>query len=225
MPMPLSLIYDRDAVADSARAHGHVTAGHGVNFTALDRRLRAICLSARRSARSCRSGAICADERQTLFLRRGPTTTRRASAMICSSIEFFGSELEAAGLDLRHVEHVVDDVEQVLPALADVAAIFVIFVGAERAEHACLHDLGEADDGVERRAQFVAHIGQEFRLGLVGFLGAGSFPRRISRQGPSSCCLRLRADPRSSRSAAARCSISLRLMRASAPVMSVPTET
>ena len=36
-----------------------------------------------------------------------------------------------------------------------------------------LHDFGEADDGVERRAQLVAHIGEEFRLGLVGFFGAG----------------------------------------------------
>ncbi len=43
------------------------------------------------------------------------------------------------------------------------------------AEHARAHDLGEADDGVERRAQLVAHIGEEFRLGLVGFLGAGLF--------------------------------------------------
>ena len=51
----------------------------------------------------------------------------------------------------------------------------LIFFGAERAEHAGFHDLGKADDGVERRAQFVAHIGEEFRLGLVGFLGAGFF--------------------------------------------------
>ena len=47
------------------------------------------------------------------------------------------------------------------------------FAGAERAEHARLHDLGKPDDGVERRAQLVAHIGEEFRLGLVRFFGAG----------------------------------------------------
>ena len=29
----------------------------------------------------------------------------------------------------------------------------------------------EADDGVERRAQLVAHVGEEFRLGAVGGLG------------------------------------------------------
>ena len=43
----------------------------------------------------------------------------------------------------------------------------------ERPEHARLHDLGEADDGVERRAQLVAHIGEELRFRLVGLLGAG----------------------------------------------------
>ena len=88
-------------------------------------------------------------------------------------LDLLGIEPDAAGLDLRHVEDVVDDLEQVLAALVDVAAIFAIAVGAERAEHARLHDLGEADDGVERRAQLVAHIGEEFRLGLVRLLGPG----------------------------------------------------
>ncbi len=55
-------------------------------------------------------------------------------------------------------------------------AIFLIFLRSERAEHAAFHDFGESDDGVERRAQLVAHIGEEFGLGLVGFLGAGLFP-------------------------------------------------
>ena len=35
------------------------------------------------------------------------------------------------------------------------------------------HDLGEADDGIERGAQLVAHVGEELRLRLVGLLGAG----------------------------------------------------
>ena len=34
-----------------------------------------------------------------------------------------------------------------------------------------LHDLREADDGVERRAELVADIGEELRLGAVGVLG------------------------------------------------------
>src|SRR5476649_837070 len=62
-------------------------------------------------------------------------------------------ELKPAGLDLRHVENVIDDVEQILPALADIAAIFAILVGAKIAEHARLHDFGKSDDCIERRAQ------------------------------------------------------------------------
>ena len=61
-------------------------------------------------------------------------------------LDVFEVELDAAGLDLRHVEDVVDDVEQVLPAVLNVAAVLVILVGAERAEHPGFHDLGEADD-------------------------------------------------------------------------------
>ena len=60
-----------------------------------------------------------------------------------------------------------------------------VFFRAQRAEHAAAHDFGKADDGVERRAQLVAHIGEEFRLGLVGFLGAvllvGIFLREIDQ--------------------------------------------
>ena len=37
----------------------------------------------------------------------------------------------------------------------------------------CLaHDVGEADDGVQRRPQFVAHIGQEGRFGEICRFGA-----------------------------------------------------
>jgi len=53
--------------------------------------------------------------------------------------------------------------------------ILLVLVGAERAEHAAAHDLREADDGVERGTQLMAHIGEEFRLGLVGVLGAVLF--------------------------------------------------
>ncbi len=53
----------------------------------------------------------------------------------------------------------------------------LIFFRAERAEHAGFHDLGEADDGVQRRAQFVAHVGEEFRFGEICFLGAVLFLR------------------------------------------------
>ena len=52
--------------------------------------------------------------------------------------EILKIEPDAAGFDLRHVENVVDDLKQILPAAADIVAIFVIFFGTKRAEHARL---------------------------------------------------------------------------------------
>ena len=83
-------------------------------------------------------------------------------AQFAVKLDVLQVELETSGLDLRHVEHVVDDVEQVFAAAVNVAAVLDIFVGAERAEHSRFHDLGETDDGIQRRAQLVAHVGEEF---------------------------------------------------------------
>ena len=80
-------------------------------------------------------------------------------------------QANAARLEPRHVEHVADDVEQVLAAGEDVGAIVAVLFRAERTEGLAFHQLREADDRVERRAQLVAHVGEEFRLGAVGHLG------------------------------------------------------
>ena len=81
-------------------------------------------------------------------------------------------ELVAARLDAREVEDLVDEVEEVLARGVDVGDILLVVGHVERPEHLRLHHLGEAEDGVERRAQLVAHGRQEARLGEVGLLGA-----------------------------------------------------
>ena len=43
-------------------------------------------------------------------------------------------------------------------------------LGRQLAVEAVLHQLGVAEDGVERRSQLVAHVGQELRLVLAGDL-------------------------------------------------------
>ena len=91
-------------------------------------------------------------------------------------------QVHLAGLDLGHVEDVVDQRQQVLAGAEDVLRVFLVALVAERAEHLADHDLGEAVDGVERRAQLVAHIGQELALGLVGALGADLFRLVFVRQ-------------------------------------------
>ena len=59
-----------------------------------------------------------------------------------------------------------------LAALVDVAGIFLIGRVRVRPQDLRAHDLGEAENGVERGTQLVAHGGEEARLGEVGLLGA-----------------------------------------------------
>jgi len=53
----------------------------------------------------------------------------------------------------------------------DSAGVFQIFRRAERPHHLLLEHLGEAEDRVQGRAQFVTHDRQEFALGAVCRLG------------------------------------------------------
>ena len=62
--------------------------------------------------------------------------------------------------------------EQVLAALVDEAGIFFLS-RLKRSGDPALEHLGEAEDGIQRRAQLVAHIGEKLRLGQVGGLGRG----------------------------------------------------
>ena len=89
-------------------------------------------------------------------------------------------ELVASGLDARQIEDLVDQVQQVNAGVVNVGRIFLVDRHGVRAENFALHHLGEAEDGVERRAQLVAHLREEARLGDVGGLRRGGAPRRRS---------------------------------------------
>jgi hypothetical protein len=75
-------------------------------------------------------------------------------------------EHKLTGLDLGQIEHIIDESEQV-PAIG--------FKPFEYAKHffgwlaisPVRHQFGIAQDGIERRAQLVAHIGEELRLVLA----------------------------------------------------------
>src|SRR6185312_2423565 len=76
-----------------------------------------------------------------------------------------------AALNLRDVEDVVDDGKQVPGGVLDEVGV-VGDLGGRKLPLVLLGEkLGEADDGVERRAQLVAHIGDELGLYLAGELG------------------------------------------------------
>ncbi len=80
-------------------------------------------------------------------------------------------QLHLAGLDLGDIEHVADHGQQVFAALLDrVDGGGLLLAG----QVALLQQFGIAQYGVQRRAQFVAHIGQELRLGGGGGLGGGA---------------------------------------------------
>src|SRR5215472_9549578 len=75
-------------------------------------------------------------------------------------------EDELAGLDLGKVEHVIDEPEQVSAVGLKALEYAKHFLGWLTIS-AIRHQFGIAQDGIERRAQLVAHIGQELRLVLA----------------------------------------------------------
>src|SRR5256885_979543 len=77
----------------------------------------------------------------------------------------------APGLDMGELQNVADLGMQVAPGLGDAGAIFAIFGMPDRAVKTLADDFRKPDHRVQRRAQFMAHMGDEF-----GF-GAGRFHR------------------------------------------------
>ncbi len=69
-----------------------------------------------------------------------------------------------AGLDARQVEDVVDQCQQIVVGREDRTGVLHLFFG-ERAVLVVGQQLGQDQRAVQRRAQFVRHVGQE--LGLV----------------------------------------------------------
>ena len=91
--------------------------------------------------------------------------------------EFDAFEVEAAGLDLGEVEDVVDDPQQRRRRIAHRAQRLALLERERRA----LQHVDHAQDAVHRRADLVAHGGQEGRLGLVGAFGVAlRVDRRIA---------------------------------------------
>ena len=73
-------------------------------------------------------------------------------------------DLHLAALDTAHVQHIVDEGEQVLAGSGDLFQVvqhlfLIINMGCRQR--------GEADDGVHRGADVVAHVEQELPLGAV----------------------------------------------------------
>ena len=93
----------------------------------------------------------------------------------CTEIEVAGLHPQLAGLDLREVEDVADDVGQRLCAFDDLVEVLAPagVVGALVARQP-----GQTNHAVERRAQFVAGVGQKGALGAVGGFGVVACARQ-----------------------------------------------
>ena len=77
-----------------------------------------------------------------------------------------GIDAQLPRLDAGEVENVVEDPQQTAARRADASQ----HVALARAPGLVLEQLGQAQHGVERRADLVAHVGEEFGLGAVGGL-------------------------------------------------------
>ena len=71
------------------------------------------------------------------------------------------------GFDLGDVENVIDDGEQRLARGSNQLQTFALLRGELRLQR----NLRQADDRVHRRANLVAHVGQELGLCPIGLLG------------------------------------------------------
>jgi hypothetical protein len=81
-------------------------------------------------------------------------------------IDTLGIQFELAGFDLREVQYLVDEAQEVSPGGIHAAQRFQRLFRSK----ACRvggHHLSQADDGVKRRAQLMAHAGEELRLVLA----------------------------------------------------------
>ena len=74
------------------------------------------------------------------------------------------------GLNAGKIQNVIDNGQQVFNTIVDIADVTLVLLLDEGAEHLVLDDLGKSDNGIQRRAQLVAHIGQEFGFGAISDL-------------------------------------------------------
>ena len=85
-------------------------------------------------------------------------------------VDCLGIQFGLAGLDLRDVENVIDHGQQMLACGADLLEVGNLFAAAFQFR-VLEKDFAVAQYRIERRAQFMAHLGEEVRLGAVGLLG------------------------------------------------------
>src|SRR5215216_1869280 len=126
-----------------------------VNLLALLSRLSRICLSLMESALSAPRFSWASTVRRFWFFS--------ASCPAPGQFNRLGIEFELTGFDLREVKYLVDEAQEVGTGGIHTAQRLQRPFRAEP-RRVGDHHLSQSDDGVERRAQLVAHAGEELRL-------------------------------------------------------------
>ncbi len=157
------------AVVDHLDAHGAVAAGRGDRDRAPAGVLHGVADQVRQHL--LQTPAVPPHRRQVVVqgdLERvaAPSEHRAAHGLGVAQHglqrQLLAGDVELAGLDVGQVEHIVDEGEQVAPRAQDAAEIRLVPFVEVLLEH-----LAVAEDGVQRRAELVAHRGEEGGLGAV----------------------------------------------------------
>ena len=106
-------------------------------------------------------------EEREPFFGRAERERLHAAAELLAELEGEWLEAQAAGLDLRDVEDVVDDVQQRLGRRSHQVQRLALL----RAQVAVEQQRRHAHDAVHRRPDLVAHVREELALGAVRLLG------------------------------------------------------
>ena len=88
-------------------------------------------------------------------------------------------QLELAGRGLGEIQDIVDQRQQVPTRAMHVMGIFAVAGMPQRSQHLGAQHFGKADDGIQRRAQLMAHQGEEIALGGVGAGFGLQGPRKL----------------------------------------------
>ena len=115
-------------------------------------------------------------------LGRGATPHRRHQraqdfGQQLRQVERLQRQLDAAGVQARQVENLIDQLQQRAARSqrdVEITPLRRLLGGLEG-------ELGQAEQAVERRAQFVAHVGQELALGVAGPLGLFALALRLGQ--------------------------------------------
>src|SRR5262249_42794935 len=142
------------------------TSPASVNLMALPTRLISTWVKRRSSPRPGGSSEAISTLKRELFVRR--QRLKRAADGLSNVLNAVVGEFEfqLTSLDLGEVEHVIDEPKQVL-AIALQSLEHSQHLFRRLAVSAVRHQFGVAQDGIERRAQLVAHIGEKLRLVLA----------------------------------------------------------